>query len=164
MPKDRAQSTKERLEEINALLAAAPQSDFHELTHSLTKLYQLVHEEIAVRLESPMNVYLRSYDSMRSESKKQLASELTELLGALNLGIHCPVTHRHCLLHASPAHEKNPNGRFELRPRGSQKSTISRAVLNDLLPLKLMSADSRREALTEWRSRAQRSQGDIQER
>ena len=111
--------------------------------------------EIAWQLKPAFNAYLKQIDSTTAQAKRKVAEEVAAVLSPLHLSIRCPITNQNCKLHVNPGSEKNrnPHGGFELRPKGADSPTISRANLSDLLPLDLMPAQPRREPLAEWRHR-----------
>lgn len=87
-------------------------------------------------LEKALNDDLGGQNPETAEAKEQVAHQVRSLLN--DIGCALEFNDRPCSLYVLPASDKNPRGRFQVMPKGSNRPIITRANLADLLPLKLV--------------------------
>jgi hypothetical protein len=133
-----------------------PLTDFGKLVPRLLELRHVVNEEIIFQLEPAVNSHLQA------ESKVQghVTNQVSETLASLNLAFRHPISGTHSNLYTLPPSSKNPHGRIGLRPKGATASPVSGVRYSDILPLRLMEAEPRREPLAEWHYRIKKPPKD----
>jgi hypothetical protein len=84
------------------------------------------------------------------EENAKLVRWFNEELNLFGLALGCPSTGQPSILHAIPTNKKNPGGGFDIRHKGTGKTSKARVKFSDLLPLEFVEAPQRREGLSEW--------------
>jgi hypothetical protein len=118
-------------------------------------------ESVRLRFQRGLNSYLAAQKPETFEQKHALVDKVSNDLKALGFVI------RHSDL---PCHivarqgEKNRLGQFLINVKGSGEILVTRANLQDLLPLELMDAPTRQEALSAWHERVRRKGGPVSKR
>jgi hypothetical protein len=101
---------------------------------SAQMVHQLFLQELAGRLEAPLNEHLLQQQKDTHAQKLQLASWLNGALRQLDLAIECPSTGMPAILVVTPT-EKPGRGRFQLKvslPGGKRTKTVSMSTLPEL--------------------------------
>jgi hypothetical protein len=142
-----------------AMLDALP-SNYDLLSPGMLTLQHEFNAIIANRLASPLASHLKTLPRETDAQRHEIVRWVNEEVHKFGLAICCPVTKQASILHVIPVRPRNPHGGFDIRLKGSGKTTESRANLSDLLPLGLMEAPPRREALAERHVRVRRQDDD----
>jgi hypothetical protein len=146
---DGGRGTADRSTLFAGLFEGLP-AGFEERAAALGVLQGEFRRELAARLQPALNAYLGAADPKDAASKRQLADALNACLAPLDLAVRCPVTGQPSKLYVQGASKEHPHGQFLIKPQGFKTATATRKALADLLPLHLVEARPRREALAEW--------------
>jgi hypothetical protein len=142
-----------------AIIDAIP-STYDLLSSRMLTIQHEFNAIIAKRLAAPLSSHLETLPRETDAQRHEIVRWVNEEVQNFGLAICCPVTKQASILHVIPVRPRNPRGGFDIRLKGSGKTTESRANLSDLLPLELMEAPPRREALAEWYGRRVRRQDE----
>jgi hypothetical protein len=155
-PAERAEPTNPA-EALQALAATLP-GDYPERAAALANATDAYRLELAAQLAPAFNAHIRAMPHGTYEEKKALARWVNDELRRFDLAIKCPKTGMPSILVADPGNH-TAIGRFQLMHRNTEGKQVRSLSTPELLPLELITAPPRREAIREWQDRIGQQRG-----
>jgi hypothetical protein len=138
---------------IQSLLADLP-LDFVDMSWTATALGHCFKNELAAKLQSPLNTHLRALPRATYAEKQSIASTVNGYLRDYGLAIRCPKTNKPAILIADVEGGPDSPSRFRFEVRAESGRRIRTVSSRELPELVLMEDTIRPEPFSKGRTRS----------